>query len=486
MQIFDAEKAIAHLIENDKTIAFLETQTDTAKASEGESPTEELIEYLKEGTSVTFDSYWFPAILVTTNWNRNDDVFTPEQIWPARNTPINKPVSWCHNASEENNEVIGVILRSVPVDINYKVITEPCNYYHLAVSSVIWNKYFPTYGQEIKEGIDKKELFVSMECHFPDFGFAIRKPGSSNISFIERNAKTAIFTKYLRGYGGPGIVKIAGETYQIGRWLKNITFTGMGMVHTPGNIESKILSVSTASYNENLDNVLENSVLISKAESTIMATENSNAGSLDTLMAELTAVKAELADAKKAMAEAEASASAMKEACAKMTEEMAKSAEASATANATASESLAAKDKTIAELQASLAALQETMAAMKKDAMATARLEQLKTVNAESWLSTAELETIDEKTFATILSGAKKAFEAITKATATVKKETPENTTESATAALTTAEADKVEETANAGLAGSAAANTTADDDQAKLTTLMRNSFKNRKAKNAK
>lgn len=466
MEIFEAEKSIQHLLQYNKTVALASISTDTATASSS-LEAEALVTYLKSGQSITpVDSYWFSAILVSTNWNRNDDVFTPDETWPAKDTVVNKPVSWKHNASEDNNEVIGVVLRSVPVDINYAPIQDKKDYFHIAVSAIIWNKYFPTYGKEIEEGIDENELFVSMECHFPEFGFAIRKPGSSNISFIERNAKTAVFTKYLRIYGGPGIVKISGETYQIGRWLKKITFTGMGLVHTPGNFESKILG--TDAQAENLDDILENRVLIN-TESTIMSDTNSTANvnanaEAVAAMEELAKAKSELAEAQKACAAAQASEAEAKAALAKLNEDMAKCSEAAATANAAlaaANESLAAKDKALSELQSSMAAMQKT-------AMATARLEQLKLVNAAEWISSEDLGTIDEKTFNVLLTGAKAAYNATSKVAP--KEEVPA-VDETAIAALKDAQVNKEESTVDKNLA--TASQNVGSDDFAKLSDFI-------------
>ena len=33
------------------------------------------------------------SILVSTGWNRNDDIFTPEEVWAARLSPLHKPMN---------------------------------------------------------------------------------------------------------------------------------------------------------------------------------------------------------------------------------------------------------------------------------------------------------------------------------------------------------------------------------------------------------
>ena len=33
------------------------------------------------------------SILVSTSWNKNDDVFSPEEVWASRETPMYKPTN---------------------------------------------------------------------------------------------------------------------------------------------------------------------------------------------------------------------------------------------------------------------------------------------------------------------------------------------------------------------------------------------------------
>jgi len=52
------------------------------------------------------DLYYVQSILVTSSWNKNDDIFNKEEIWAARNTPEDKPT----NLEHDENTIIGHIV----------------------------------------------------------------------------------------------------------------------------------------------------------------------------------------------------------------------------------------------------------------------------------------------------------------------------------------------------------------------------------------
>ena len=43
------------------------------------------------------DMQYVQSILVTSNWNKNDDIFEPEEIWKAKETPEHKPTNLNHD-----------------------------------------------------------------------------------------------------------------------------------------------------------------------------------------------------------------------------------------------------------------------------------------------------------------------------------------------------------------------------------------------------
>lgn len=90
---------------------------------------------------------------------------------------------------------------------------------------------------EIKAG----DWFVSMEAMFRGFDYAVRSMGRDAI--IPRTADSAFLTKHLRQYGGAGVYvdPATNNKYELGRVLRNITFSGKGLVRKPANPESVIL-----------------------------------------------------------------------------------------------------------------------------------------------------------------------------------------------------------------------------------------------------
>ena len=58
------------------------------------------------------DLYYLQSILVSTGWNKNDDVFDPQELWSARSTPEDKPFNFMHN----EKDIIGHITGNKAID----------------------------------------------------------------------------------------------------------------------------------------------------------------------------------------------------------------------------------------------------------------------------------------------------------------------------------------------------------------------------------
>ena len=207
------------------------------------------------------------GILVTTNWNNNDDIFTKSEVWPARYSPIYKPVNVGHKGKERDkeNKILGVITSSVPVDELYQEIKEEnlpeaINKFHLFVSMYLWEAYFPETSAEIRNSIDSGEMFISMECIFDDFGYGLKNK-DGKISLLPRNEKTAWLSGHLRAYGGKGVIKINNTTYRIGRHLRGLNFSGVGFVKKPGNPESIVFEDYVSHASLNIDEGSEEEIL---------------------------------------------------------------------------------------------------------------------------------------------------------------------------------------------------------------------------------
>ena len=267
MKVFSSEKHIEHKILNNRITAdaslILNTSADAknlATACQGNACAMSALAGAE--WKITDDVMPISSILVTDIWNANGDLFTAEEIVKASDTPIFKPINWMHRGSEDSeNENIGVMVKAALVNgdlptIDFMADEIKNNYLsstnkttsgrvHIKQDGLIWAQYFPSYAEKIQAGIKKQNLYVSMECFFEDFGYCLRKnEDDDNTIYIDRNEKTAHMSDDLVAYGGKGYTKYEGKKYQIGRWLKNIIFSGQGIVVEPANKrKGKILSI---------------------------------------------------------------------------------------------------------------------------------------------------------------------------------------------------------------------------------------------------
>mgnify|MGYP001382898902 CR=1 FL=1 len=221
--------------------------------AESYNPTEKDIENLKKALDSSeagselaiaenqdqFDLYYLKSILVSTGWNKNDDVFDPKEMWEARNTPEDKPFNFMH----DEKDIIGHITANEVVDFEGKVVDEQDglpSQFNIVTSAVIYTEWSDAEQRErmkkITAEIEEGKWFVSMECLFPEFDYALaNKDGETKI--VKRNEASAFLTKHLRSYGGDGIY----EDYRVGRLLRNLSFSGKGLVSKPANPRSVIL-----------------------------------------------------------------------------------------------------------------------------------------------------------------------------------------------------------------------------------------------------
>ena len=190
------------------------------------------------------DLYYLESVLVSTGWNKNDDVFQPDVTWAARSTPEDKQFNFMH----DENDIIGHITSSYVLDkTGNKVSAEEQRpeEFDIITEAVLYNSWINPENrermQQIIAEIEEGKWFVSMECLFSGFDYALTDPeGQSKL--LERNDSSAFLTKHLRSYGGTGEY----EGYKVGRALRNISFSGKGLVSHPANPRSVIFNSSKA------------------------------------------------------------------------------------------------------------------------------------------------------------------------------------------------------------------------------------------------
>jgi hypothetical protein len=242
------------------------------------------------------DLYYVQSILVTSSWNKNDDIFDSEEVWAARNTPEDKPT----NLEHDESLIIGHITSNWPItedgiliDENTPIENLPKKY-HILTGSVIYkgfsNQDLRDRAQKLISEIEDGNKFVSMECFFNGFDYGLIDTVTGSYQILNRNEDTAYLTKYLRAYGGNGIH----DNYKIGRVLRKITFSGKGFVDKPANPESIIFSKNefTELFTEKSNDLskagVSNNTLTLNAENNIMSLD------LESVMKEFAEIKAQL------------------------------------------------------------------------------------------------------------------------------------------------------------------------------------------------
>lgn len=207
-----------------------------------------------EAAESDFDLYYIRDLLVSTGWNKNTDIFDKGEVWAARHTPEHKPFNLEHNQTK----IIGHICSSRAVDESMNHLDEEMavddlpDRFHVLNGSVLYRAWSDEEQQKLMEQtiaeIEKGEWYVSMECLFNGFDYGVISPDGSQ-RVIARNSESAFLTKHLRQYGGTGVYldSTTGSEYQIGRVLRNITFSGKGLVRKPANPDSIIFN-SVASF----------------------------------------------------------------------------------------------------------------------------------------------------------------------------------------------------------------------------------------------
>ena len=196
-----------------------------------------------------YDLFPVNTILVSTGWNKNDDIFDREQTWSARYSPEDKPF----NLEHDPNRIIGHITGRNVIDADYHLIPDDTaiealpDKFHILTSAVIYrhisgrDRELTAEMAEIIEGIQLGKWFVSMEVLFNDFDYGLID-AYGNQRVIARREETAFLTKHLRRYHGTGRY----QTNRIGRVLKGMMFSGKGLVKEPANPESIIFNDVTS------------------------------------------------------------------------------------------------------------------------------------------------------------------------------------------------------------------------------------------------
>ena len=123
------------------------------------------------------DLHYIESVVVSTGWNKNDDVFTSAATWEARNTPEDKQFNFMH----DENDIIGHITGSYVLGKDGQVIAEKetskPDDFDIITQAVLYNSWTDPDNRERMEQIiaeiNEGRWFVSMECLFSGFDYAL-------------------------------------------------------------------------------------------------------------------------------------------------------------------------------------------------------------------------------------------------------------------------------------------------------------------------
>lgn len=271
MKIYKEEVSIAESIKSNTTLSCV-AQVSAATEEDKQIMRRHASKEMAKAKIDDDDLFYHKSILVSTNWNKNDDIFIPEEVWAAKETPLHKPT----NLNHESSKIVGHITNNWAIskdgdllDPNTPIDELPANF-DILTGAVIYKIYHndEEYQESVANLIDEileGKQYVSMECRLNGFDYALKDEDGA-LKLIERNESTAFLTKHLRAYGGAG----AYENYSLGRVLRNISFIGKAYTTIPANPESVIFTdehsfnFSNASFQKmqtiELDGVHNNSI----------------------------------------------------------------------------------------------------------------------------------------------------------------------------------------------------------------------------------
>ena len=342
------------------------------------------------------DLFYLESVLVSTGWNKNDDVFDPKETFAARTTPEDKPFNFMH----DEKDIIGHITGNRVVDFQGTAIAEetenPPTEFNILTTAVIYKEWSDVDQrqriQKILAEIEEGKWFVSMECLFPNFDYAlVDKEGGTRV--VPREESSAFLTKHLRSYGGSGKY----EDYRVGRLLRNLSFSGKGLVSKPANPRSVIL---------------EGNRFFDESEAQILTISSTKENDMSELDKQIDDLRSELAEAKaanevlkeKVVAEQQAEFESKIQVLEATIAEQAEALEAKEAVVAEQAEAIAKAADDMKEKMEKLREMQKKEALMKRKA----ELEEAGLDAEEASATVADFEDADDDTFAKVVALMKK------------------------------------------------------------------------------
>lgn len=207
---------------------------------------------LPKGPDKQIDLQYFSAIFVSSGENLNKAFFLPSELVASEGTVVAKALDVEHKESE----IIGHIYDRAFIDKDGQVLDVETlssmdsrdldkKEIHIVIAGIIYKNRFPEIAKEVEAGKWK----VSMECYYENYDVKIddlimdRKEAESLGLLIQNNSVLGKTAKVIKN----GIEVAKGE---VARVLRNISFSGCGIVKNPANPPSVILETAKESEEE--------------------------------------------------------------------------------------------------------------------------------------------------------------------------------------------------------------------------------------------
>jgi hypothetical protein len=200
MEIFqkEIEDGLAQAIAAQSSVAYLSPAISARKSFHlNEKSIAHIVKAAELNNESQIDLFNLSSVLVSTGWNKNDDIFLAEEMWAARKTPEDKQFNYMHN----EKDIIGHITGNYVVDYDGELIPDDSDFsdipsqFNIITTAVIYKTWsdkdlrdrMKQIIAEIEEG---GKWHVSMECLFPRFDYALRDTKGS-VKLVNREESTA-------------------------------------------------------------------------------------------------------------------------------------------------------------------------------------------------------------------------------------------------------------------------------------------------------
>ena len=117
IKIFQSEinDGVAEQVAAQASVAYCSPATvheGTVSAFMERTSNEEVLSKVLAENKDQKDLHYIESVLVSTGWNKNDDVFDKDEVWASKDTPKYKPT----NLEHDENQIVGGIIGNWAVD----------------------------------------------------------------------------------------------------------------------------------------------------------------------------------------------------------------------------------------------------------------------------------------------------------------------------------------------------------------------------------